>query len=156
MEKLLLTYATRPFSMRVAQLLTERFELALATSDEIPVLFQERYYKIPKGLNPTYAHEVLKIALDLNCKYVLPLGLDEIRTLSESLILFEEYGIMVLCPPMTDLKELDVIANPAKDIPLSLLIDNQDLFSGERTEWGFDGLGVISDSGESFMLTVVQ
>lgn len=156
MEKLLLTYATRPFSMRIAQLLTGHFEVVSATSDEIPTLFRERYYTIPKGVNPIYAHEVLKVALDLNCTYVLPLGLDEIRTLSESLILFEEYGIMVLCPPMSDLKELDIIANPAKDIPLSLLIGNRDLFSGERTEWPFDGLGIIADSGESFMLTVVQ
>lgn len=156
MEKILLTYATRPFSIRVAQLLAEHFEVVQATSDEIPVVFHGRYNKIPKGANPTYAHEILKIALDLNCKYVLPLGLDEIQTLSESLVLFAEYGITVLCPPNTELEELLIVDNPTKDMSLSLLIENHDVFTKETCEIPFNGLGVLSDSKETFMLTVVR
>ncbi len=156
MKKLLLTCATRSFSMRVAQQLSEKFELLLATSDEVPAVFGNRYHKIPKGVNPTYAHEMLKMALDLECSYILPMGLDEVQTLGASLLLFEEYGIQVLCPSMGDLADLTVLENPAAGLPLSLIVDGYDVFEKAANAENFNGLGLISDSGESFILAVAK
>ncbi|MBL1411336.1 hypothetical protein [Sphingobacterium faecale] len=154
MKKLLLTCATRSFSMRVAQQLSGKFELVLATSDEVPALFGNRYHKIPEGVSPTYAHEVLKTALDFGCDYVLPLDIDEIATLSSSLILFEEYGIRVLCPGIKNLKSLSVLDNPAKELKLSLFVGGYDVLSGRSESVDFNGLGMLSDSGDSFILAV--
>lgn len=156
MKKLLLTYATRPFSMRVAQLLSEQFEIVLATSDDVPTLFKDRYCKIPRGVNPTYAHEILKVALDLDCNYILPLGIDEIQALSASLVLFEEYGIDVLCPGMNQLAELPMLENPDKELSLSLFVRGYDVLKSTSDSFSFNGLGVVSDSGESFILTVAK
>lgn len=156
MKKLLLTCATRSFSVRMAQLLSSHFEVILATSDEVPHILAGRYQKIPKGANPTYAHEILKIALDLNCNYVLPLGIDEIGTLSVSLVLFEEYGIEVLCPNRTDLATLSVLDNPAKELALSLFIGGYDVLGATSESINFNGLGLLSDSGDSFILTVAK
>lgn len=156
MKKILLTCATRSFSMRVAQLLSPHFEVISATSDEVPTVLQGRYHKIPKGANPTYAHEVLKIALDLKCDYVLPLAMDEIVTLSGSLILFEEYGIQVLCPGIADLEMLSVLDNPAKELKLSLFVGGYDVFGVTSESVAFDGLGMLSDSGDTFILVVAK
>ena len=154
MEKLLITYATRPFAMRVAKSLTDKFDVLAATSDEIPSFMSEKYIKIPRGVNPTFAHELLKIALDEGCNYILPIGLDEIQALSESIILFEEYGIRVLCPNHLILPELEVLPNPHKELPLSLLIDQYDVFTDEQRPFAFNGLGIVSDSGEDFVLAI--
>ncbi|TDQ82800.1 hypothetical protein CLV99_0021 [Sphingobacterium yanglingense] len=156
MKKLLLTCATRSFSMRVARQLSEKFELVLATSDEVPALFGNRYHKIPKGVNPTYAHEMLKMALDLECSYILPLGLDEVQTLSASLLLFEEYGIQVLCPSMAELPDLNILENPGAELPLSLVVNGYDVLGTASNAAAFKGLGLISDSGDSFILTVAK
>lgn len=156
MKKLLLTSATRSFSIRVAQLLSNHFEVILATSDEVPSVLQGRYHKIPKGVNPTYAHEILKIALDLGCSYVLPLGMDEIATLSGSLVLFDEYGIEVLCPGMADLATLSVLENPAKELQLSLFIGGYDVLGDTSASINFNGFGLLSDSKDSFILTVAK
>lgn len=154
MKKILLTCASRSFSMRVAQLLSPHFGVILATSDEVPTILKGRYHKIPKGVNPTYAHEVLKTALDLGCDYVLPLAIDEIATLSRSLILFEEYGIQVLCPGIKDLESLSVLDNPAKELKLSLFVGGYDVLSDRTESVDFNGLGMLSDSGDSFILAV--
>ena len=156
MKKILLTCATRSFSMRVAQLLSPHFEVISATSDEVPTVLQGRYHKIPKGANPTYSHEVLKIALDLKCDFVLPLAIDEIVTLSGSLILFEEYGIQVLCPGIADLEMLSVLDNPAKELKLSLFVGGYDVFGVTSESVAFDGLGMLSDSGDAFILAVAK
>lgn len=156
MKKLLQTCATRSFSMRVAHQLSGKFELVLATSDEVPALLGNRYHKIPKGVNPTYAHEMLKMALDLQCSYILPMGLDEVQTLSASLLLFEEYGIQVLCPSMAALPDLSILENPVAELPLSLVMDGYDVLGIGSNVSAFNGLGLISDSGDSFILTVAR
>ena len=156
MESLIITYATRPFAIRVAKSLQQKFSLLAATSDEIPAPMADQYIKIPRGVNPTFAHELLKIALDKGCKYILPMGLDEIQSLSESIILFEEYGIKVLCPNHIDLATLECLANPHKDLALSLLIDQYDVLQDEQRPFGFNGLGIVSDSGEEFIVAIVK
>lgn len=156
MKKVLITYATRPLGLRVARLLSPTLEVEKASSDEIPSVLKHAYARIPRGGDPTCAHELLKLALDKGCNYLLPLGLDEIKTLSETAVLFEEYGIEILCPPNDVLSEVNVWTAPEHNIQLCLLKDKKDMLTGkffEFAEW--DGLCVVSDSEDEFVLVVV-
>lgn len=156
MKKILITYATRPLGIRVVNALTEKYDLIQSTSDEVPSVFANKYISIPKGVNPTFAHELLKIAIDKGVNYILPLGLEEVRTLSTSLVLFEEYEIKVLCPSLAELEDIHIIPNPGKDLELTLAIDGINVFTDQNVLGSFPGLGVVSDSGEDFMLCVIK
>lgn len=154
MEKLLITSATHSLGLRVAKLLEDKFELLEATSDEVPTFLQTKYLKIPKGVNPTFAHELLKLALDHDCKYILPLQLSEVQSLAESLLLFEEYGIRIICPTKPQLEVLEILPNPAKELTLSVLLDNVNLLHNSRVELQINGLGILSDSELDFFLVI--
>lgn len=156
MKKILLTSATHILGLRVAKMLTDKFEIVLSTSDAIPAFMQQNYIQIPKGLNPTFSHEMLKLALDHQCDYILPLQLPEIDSLSESILLFEEYGINVLCPAKGELADLDILPNPHKDMPLSLLWNSHDFIHGQTVNVHINGLGIVSDSGMDFLLAIAQ
>jgi len=156
LKRLLITSATHSLGLRLSKLLVDNYELIQATSDELPAFMQDKYVKIPKGVNPTYAHEMLKLALDKGCIYVLPLQLSEIESLSESLLLFEEYGIEVICPTKAQLEELDILPNPAKELPLSVILDKTDLLSHRQVDIEVNGLGVLSDSEMDFFLAVAR
>jgi hypothetical protein len=121
MEKILITYATRPLGLRVAKLLEQKMQVEKASSDEIPSVLRSIYTNLPQAESPVYAHELLKLALDKNCNYLLPLGIIEIQALSESIVLFEEYGITVLCPPRALLEHINVLSKPAGSVPLHLI-----------------------------------
>ncbi|MGN0002361.1 MAG: hypothetical protein ACI35V_02900 [Sphingobacterium composti] len=156
MNKIIITSATHSLGLRVVKLLENKFEVVQATSDELPAFMQDKYAKIPKGMNPTFAHEMLKLALDTNVQYILPLQLAEIESLSESLLLFEEYGIQVICPTKVQLEELEILPNPAKELPLSVLINKQDLLTDKTVELDINGLGVLSDSEMDFFLAIAR
>lgn len=156
LKKILITCATHSLGLRVAKLLAEKFEIIQATSDELPVFMQDKYVKIPKGVNPTFAHEILKLALDSNCQYILPLQLQEIEALAESLLLFEEYGICVICPNRAQLEELEILPNPTKELPLSILVDKLNILTNKSTELEVNGLGVLSDSELDFFLAIAR
>jgi len=156
LKKILITSATHSLGLRVGNLLADKYELIEATSDELPVFMQEKYVKIPKGVNPTYAHEMLKLALDKECDFVLPLQLAEIESLSESLLLFEEYGIQVICPTKPQLEDLEILSNPAKELSLSILLGGIDLLQAKEVDVVINGLGVLSDSELDFFLAVAQ
>lgn len=156
MKKILLTSSTHVLGLRIAKMLADKFEIVACTSDPLPDFMKANYVQIPKGLNPTFSHEMLKLALDHNCEYILPLQLAEIESLSESTMLFDEYGITVICPAKADLEVLDILPNPTKDMPLSLIVDNHDLLSGQPVEVAVNGLGVMSDSGVEFLLAIAR
>lgn len=156
MKKILITSATHSLGLRLSKLLADKYELIEATSDELPAFMQDKYVKIPKGVNPTYAHEMLKLALDKGCDFVLPLQLAEIESLSESLLLFEEYGIQVICPTKSQLEDLEIFPNPAKELTLSILLDGMDLLQTKEVDVVINGLGVLSDSELDFFLAVAQ
>lgn len=142
--------------LRVVKLLSPAMEVEKASSDEIPSVLQHAYASIPTGTGLVYAHEVLKLALDKGCNYLLPLGLDEIKTLSEAAILFEEYGIEVLCPPREVLPEVNVLPEPERNMQLHLIKDKKDMLTGEVFEFAeWDGLCLVSDSKDEFILVVV-
>ena len=156
MKKLLITSATHSLGLRVTKLLEGKFEVLPATSEDLPSFIQAKYYKIPKGANPTFAHELLKLALDQDCAYILPLQLAEIESLAESLILFEEYGVQVICPSKSALQDLDVLPNPSKDLPLSLLYNTINMFDDKQVNLAVNGLGLLSDSELDFILAVAK
>ena len=156
MEKIVITYATRPLGLRLAKLLSASFDIEKVTSEAVPSVLRSSYADIPKGANPTYAHEMLKLALDKGAQYILPLGVDEAQALAESSVLFDEYGIRVLCPAKEDLSDVSYLQDPAKDLPLCLINNNKDMISGEvfnQAPW--NGLCIVSDSGDDFIWIVV-
>ncbi len=154
-KKILITYATRPLGLRVAKLLSPVFGVEKATSDDVPSVLSSSYSKIPKGANPIYAHEMLKLALDKGCQYILPLGIDEAKALAEASVLFDEYGIRVLCPGREDLADVNYLQDPSKDLQLCLINDKKDMLSGQLfDEAPWDGLCIVSDSGDDFIWIV--
>lgn len=156
MEKILITGATHGLGVRVAKMLESSFEVVLSASENIPEFMSHKIISIPKGVNPTFAHEMLKLALDKGCSYILPLLLLEIESLSESLVLFEEYGITVLCPSKAQLEDMEIVPNPPKELPLSVLVNKRDLLTQREVDIEANGLGIISDSGEEFLLAIAR
>jgi hypothetical protein len=158
MKKILITFGTRPLAMRVAKRLAKSYSILYASSEEIPALLLQsgNYVRIPKGLLPTFAHEVLKLSLDQQVDYVLPLGDLELEPLAEAKTLFEEYQIAVLVPDKDKLKETHVIENPPAELPYVLLYKGTDLFGGDTHEHTSEGLFVASDSGEDYALACVS
>lgn len=100
MSTILLTYGTRPIAQRIAKALRLHHTIVLATHEEIPSVLSHTYKSIPNPANPVFAHEMLKLCLDLNIDLIVPLGAAEIEVLRESVILLEEYGISVVSPSL--------------------------------------------------------
>ncbi|MDM1294921.1 hypothetical protein HX021_11575 [Sphingobacterium sp. N143] len=157
MKKILITFGTRPLAMRIAKKLSDHFEVLYASSEEIPdlLLKSANYVKIPKGLLPTYAHEILKLSLDRQVDYVLPLGGFELSPLAEAKVLFEEYQISVLVPDKDILDTLPIIENPPADLSYTLLSKGENLLDGRTFGSTLDGLLSASDSGEELALICV-
>jgi hypothetical protein len=157
MKKILITFGTRPLAMRIAKKLSNRFEVLYASSEEIPELLLKsgNYVSIPKGLLPTFAHELLKLSLDQQVDYVLPLGGFELEPLAEAKVLFEEYQISVLVPDKDILEAFPIIENPPADLPYVLLSKGADLLGAGGYGNTLDGLLVSSDSEEDFALVCV-
>ncbi|KKO90873.1 hypothetical protein AAW12_13060 [Sphingobacterium sp. Ag1] len=158
MKKILITFGTRPLAMRIAKRLGADFEILYASSEDIPelLLASGKYTKIPKGLLPTFAHEILKLSLDQEVDYLLPLGGFELEPLSTAKVLFEEYQISVLVPDKQLLETIPVLENPPADLPYRLLSKGTNLLDSTRFERPLDGLFVASDSGEDLALICVS
>lgn len=158
MKKILITFGTRPLAMRIAKRLGADFEILYASSEDIPelLLASGKYAKIPKGLLPTFAHEILKLSLDQEVDYVLPLGGFELEPLSTAKVLFEEYQISVLVPDKQQLETIPVMENPPAELPYKLLSKGNNLLDSTRFDRPLDGLFVISDSGEDLALICVS
>ncbi|WP_104384948.1 hypothetical protein [Sphingobacterium sp. HMA12] len=158
MKKILITFGTRPLAMRIAKKLTGSFEVLYASSEDIPELLLKsgNYMPIPKGLLPTFAHELLKLSLDQQVDYVLPLGGFELEPLAEAKVLFEEYQIAVLVPDKDILGTFPIIENPPADLPYVLLSKGKNLLGDDVAELAADGLLVRSDSEEDFALVCVS
>ncbi|MBP3943084.1 hypothetical protein J5U18_05835 [Sphingobacteriaceae bacterium WQ 2009] len=157
-KNILLTFGTRAFAQRIAKMLTAEFNVFFASAEEIPtvLLAAGNYLKIPAGLLPTYAHELLKIALDKKIDYILPLGMHEIRTLADASILFEEYGIQVLSPHRDTLEDQVFLEEPMREIPTSLVSQGRDLLTGQQlTDATISGLVIASDEGAAYAVAVV-
>jgi len=158
-KKILITYGTRPFGQRIVQLLSDQFSVQLASCEDVPDLFVKsgRVKVIPRGMNPTYAHELLKVCLDLEVTFVLPLGKSEVATLAQSSVLFEEYGIQVLLPSKELLNEIFVIENPGRELQIDVLFAGINLVSDQRLlDNQYSGAFALSDSGEHVSLCLMS
>lgn len=158
-KRILITFGTRALGQRVAKLLQAKFDVFFASADEIPnvLLSSGKYIKIPAGLSPTYAHELLKISLDNQIDYILPLGSFEFEPLSESKILFEEYDIQLFVPNKDVLENYMLIENPSKDLPILLILNGEVLLGDLAIHTDSrDGLFVVSDAGEDLALCAVS
>ena len=155
MQKLLITSGTSSLAQRVGNILQERFKLFFATSDAVPQFLENRFRKIPKGPDPTFAHELLTFCLDHQINLLLPLELSEIQSLSEAKKLFEEYGIQVLCPDREELEELLVLQRPPSGTDLCLVADGVSLIGEPIDAVGSDGLFAVAVSGDDSALCVV-
>ena len=156
MQKIVITYGTRPLAQRVGQMLAVGFQVVYASAETFPdILLRQNYRKIPTGANPIYAHELLKTCLDVGASYILPLGKMETGVLEESRVLFQEYGIEILQPK--DLTAFFIFENPPREQALYVCEDGIDLLYGEnRNDNGFSGVGMLSDSGEDMMWCLVD
>ncbi len=159
-KNILITYGTRALAQRVAKLLEDRFQIFFASSEEIPQLLLKsaHYLKIPAALLPTYAHELLKISLDHEIDYILPLGRTEISTLMESEVLFEEYNVTILAPKREVLAEIPAFEDPDRNMRVMLLENSLDLLTDSKINIPADlsGLVISSDEGEEYALVVAS
>ena len=152
MDKILITYGTRPLAQRVSKLLASKYAVVYGSSEIFPdVLLKGDYRKIPTGLNPTFAHELLKLCLDEGCRFILPLGKQELAALHQARVLFSEYGVNVLIPENID--EMLILENPEQGLPLQVFNDGVDLVSGRKIDIdNFSGIGLLSDDQRSVIL----
>lgn len=128
--KILITYGTRPLAQRLVRLLQQQqHETVLATCEAIPTILKD-FHPIPNAKNPTFAHEMLKLCLDLGVEYVVPLSVEEIRSLHEARILFEEYEISLLIPAV--LENVSFVQHPPATQQLYLFATDALLLSGEE------------------------
>ncbi|MFD2968127.1 hypothetical protein [Sphingobacterium bambusae] len=155
MHKLLITYGTRPFAQRIGKVLAAAFECHYASSESFPeLLLKGNFRKIPTGANPTFAHELLKLALDEDYRYVLPLGKMELQVLHETRVLFEEYGISLLLPD--ELLGVRLLENPPSTADIHILNRGVDMLTNETmAEPPVSGAVVLSDEGDEPILCIV-
>lgn len=155
MDKILITYGTRPFAQRLGKHLSTKFNCHYASSEAFPdILLKGNYRKIPTGPNPTFAHELLKLALDEGYQYILPLGKMELQALHEARILFAEYDIEVLLPELLD--DLLLIENPPAEMDVRIVHHGTDILTGAKIAGEpFSGAALLSDTGDTPALCIV-
>ncbi|WP_437920902.1 hypothetical protein [Sphingobacterium sp. LRF_L2] len=155
MEKILITFGTQPFAQRIGKILASRFICHYATSEPFPdLLLKQNYTKIPTGANPTFAHEMLKLCLDNDYRWLLPLGKSELQPLLESRVLLEEYGIALLLPETLD--NCLVLQNPVKEMDVRVVFEGNDILDGtKKAGHYFSGVAVFSNEGDEPALCLI-
>lgn len=155
MQSILITAGTTSLALKVKNILANKFDITLGTSGDIPSILKNTYIQLPKENTIGYIHEILKIALDNNFNYILPLTVAEAYILSKNLIIFEEYDIKILLTEPAVMEELMTIDNPSNTMPLVLLENGVDLISGKKTNSAWTGLGVLSDEESDFAIVLL-
>jgi hypothetical protein len=109
---ILITAASHAEAYKLERLL-QFPDVVFADYQEMPQLAYsgKKFTKIPKGNSTSYAHEILKTALNLGVEKIFPLYADEILPLAEAKQLFEEYGILVIVPSLMWVKRQKQAAN---------------------------------------------
>ncbi|MFD1768519.1 hypothetical protein [Sphingobacterium suaedae] len=155
MNKILLTFGTRPLAQRLGKVLASRYSCVFASSEPFPdVLLKQHYRRLPTGGDPIYVHELLKLCLDEGCQFILPLGKTELRVLLDAKILLEEYGIAVLIP--NNLESCLVIENPPSDMQIKVIHEGTDLLTQQQiTDSSFSGAGLLSDTDGEPILCLI-
>ncbi|WP_069658838.1 ATP-grasp domain-containing protein [Arcticibacter eurypsychrophilus] len=113
---ILITGATTSQAYQLERLLNPEGDIILADVEELPsfLLKSKRFFKISSGLSDSYAHELLTLCLDQGIKEVYPIRKAEIIALASARQLFEEYGILVVVPDLTELYGWSMKCQPGK------------------------------------------
>ncbi|HXI00291.1 MAG TPA: hypothetical protein VNI52_08470 [Sphingobacteriaceae bacterium] len=109
-------------------------EVIFADQEDLPkALFnQTRFIQIPNGGSATFAHQLLTLCLDHSINMVFPLRRGELKPLSESKKLFEEYGIQIVIP---DAEVLDALTHNSASVGEEIIVLNQGMvLSGQFLE----------------------
>lgn len=154
-EKVLITAGMHAFAQRVAKTLPLSSKIIFGAAESIPQLLinSGKYIDIPNYKNPTFNHELLKLAISEDIQVIIPLKKEEIMQLAESKELFEEYGIKVAVPSLEALKTIDFFFNPGKEFIPKVVIKGRLLGEQQETISATDESGVclFSDTGEEVL-----
>ncbi|GAA4788132.1 hypothetical protein GCM10023231_15390 [Olivibacter ginsenosidimutans] len=158
--KLLITGGMSAFAQRVARSIPEGNEIIFGDAIAIPEVLVKsgKYQVIPFYRSPTFSHELLKLALNADIEVIVPLRKEEIRSLAESKVLFEEYGIQVAVPSLEALKEVSFVANPDKVMQPVLVLRGK-RFQSEKEAIALDdrsGVCLVADSGEDLFFCCLE
>lgn len=95
---ILVTEGTAATTQRIAKQLLASWPVYFASSDAIPqvLLRSNKYHQLPAINSDVFIHELLKLSLDLEVRYIWPLHPEEKAVLSHSLPLFAEYGVEIV------------------------------------------------------------
>lgn len=145
MDRILITYGTRPFAQRVARLLDSSDRMVYGSCEPTPQLMLDsgKYTEIPHGSSPSFSHEMLKCCLDRGVGLLIPLGTAELRSLAEAKQLFAEYDIHILVPDSERLEEVQTMENPPARMPLDIILDGVSLLGKEGVHEELSGVFVV-------------
>lgn len=151
MINVLITSGTSAFSQRVAKMLPNcRHFFADSSAIPAPLLNTGKYKSIPNAEKNTYVHEVLKVCLDLAIDMLIPLGKDEILPLANSEMLFTEYGVTLLLPPVELLEDFSIVVNPSRS-------DYPEVFINAKDDQHYPSKGVfVMDETKGLLLCCVR
>lgn len=113
----------------------------------------KNFQVVPKADNSTFAHEVLKLCLDLGVDYVVPLSVAEIYSLHEARVLFGEYGILALVPEV--LEGVHIAERLDATQPLYLFAGGVDMLSGTDAGFANGRIGLYTRLREQWHLVTV-
>lgn len=83
-------------------------QVIFADQQDLPkALFSTtQFFQVPHGNSSSFAHQILRLALDHSIDMIFPLRRDEIIALSEAKKLFEEYAIDIIVPDSGEITAL--------------------------------------------------
>ncbi len=113
---ILITAALSARSHQIQRLLdTDQHQVLLADSGDIPnfMLRAGKILRIPAGDSPVFAHELLKLCMDLQISLVIPVRSKELLPLAKARTLFDEYGIELMVPAIEETENMSVNSSSA-------------------------------------------
>lgn len=156
MINILITSGTHALALRAKKKIASHFNVILGVSGDIPTVVKNQFIQLPQYSSSTFIHEILKIALNNNIKYILPLNGKEISLLSEVVPLFDEYDVKIIAPSKDDLLDIKTMINPDKSFDLTLLIDGMNIIEEKPTDMSISGFGILSDSEKELIIAIVN
>lgn len=125
---ILISAAATAYAYQLERMIHGAEKVFFADSADLPqfMLKDRKFIRIPAGSSSSFAHELLTACLDHNIEKVFVLRRAEIKALAEAKVLFAEFGIEAMVPPLSVLDELEMKGRPGT----ILLKDNDNTFPG--------------------------
>ena len=136
--KILITGATSALAHKLKRLSDRGETFIYADQIDLPEFMKKenQFVRIAAGDSPAFAHELLRLSLDLQIDYIYPLRRSEVAALAESRQLFEEYSIKVVVPGKKDIPGF--LAPPRPNEKLFIKYDGEYLLEPEFGEKAAD------------------